>query len=78
MALHWMKTYLTETQISGYFHLTEKTARSKIWTYLHGIQALKGQKIIWPNFEDFEEVFVGSVDGAHCRVNEPRQDPDRR
>ena len=78
MMLHFLKAYMTETQLSGLCGLSEKTARKHIWKYLCHVQALKGEKITFPDFEQFEEMFVISFDGVHCPINEPRRQPDRR
>jgi len=76
MALSWMKTCMMERQIAGFFDVTEKSARLGIWKHVRSLQALKGLKIIWP--ENVDEDFLASVDGVHCRVNEPRRWPSSR
>jgi len=77
LALHWMKTYTVTENMAGYFNLSEKTVRVKVWMYVCKIQALKSQKIVWPNFEEFDEIFILSVDGVHCEINEQRRNPSR-
>ena len=78
IAVHWLKTYMVEEIVAGWFDLTEKTARKQIWKYVCSTQALKGQKILWPDFEAFDRMFILSVDGVHCRISEQRRNPDRR
>lgn len=77
IAVFWLKAYIVEELIAGFFGLTEKSARKEIWKYISAIQA-QGEKIIWPDFTSFEEVFAGTVDTIHCRVLEQRRKPSAR
>ena len=52
------------------FDYSRKWARNKIWLYAKKIQALKQEKIIWPEFEE-SDIWVLSVDGVHCWIEEP-------
>lgn len=45
MTLVFLKSYLTESQLSGMFRVSEKTARTWIRFYVAKIQALKPQKV---------------------------------
>ena len=45
MALHFLKCYPTENQLSGLFQICEKSARKWAWFYAKKIQALKQQKV---------------------------------
>ena len=45
MTLAFLKSYLTESQLSGMFKVSEKTARNWIRFYFDKIQALKAQKV---------------------------------
>lgn len=45
MAINWLKTYRTESQMAGTFKVDEKTVRNQVWKYVRAIQALKGQKV---------------------------------
>jgi hypothetical protein len=45
MALYWLKTYQTETVISGLFHNSEETVRKWNWAYCKAFQALKSFKV---------------------------------
>lgn len=45
MALHFLKCYPTENQLSGLFKFCEKTARKWGWFYARKIQALKEEKV---------------------------------
>ena len=76
-ALYFLKKYPTAHELSSRCNATEKTALLRVWKYVRAIQALKRKKIKWifdgrPNFEEF---FIVSVDGVHCRIHEPRTQP---
>jgi hypothetical protein len=45
MTLAFLKSYLTESQLSGMFNVSEKTARTWVRFYVNKIQALKPQKV---------------------------------
>jgi hypothetical protein len=79
MTLHWLKNALSQSVMAGLFDLDEKTVRKWVWIYVCAIQALKGQKIIWPwDTVHSDTIIIVSVDGVHCRIREPREQPDAR
>jgi hypothetical protein len=45
MMLHWLKTYGTEIQMSGYWKCNEKTVRTWVWAISKRIQKLKKKKV---------------------------------
>jgi hypothetical protein len=64
----------------GKFDVSEKTAQTCGWFFSKKVQALKEQKIVWPEswndghqllHDNDTPIFIISVDGMHCRVNEP-------
>jgi hypothetical protein len=78
--IHFLKNYQTEEVRAGVFKVCEKTCRDWGWFYAMKIQALKEQKIVWPeHWKDGHPllhdrdtpVFLITVDGVHCRVGEP-------
>ena len=80
MGIQFLKCYPTEEVHSGVFKVCEKTARKWGWFYAKKIQALKEQKIMWPEHwkeghpllhDCYTPVFLITVDGVHCRVGEP-------
>jgi DDE superfamily endonuclease len=74
MALHHLKKYPTEDDRESEWDVSPKTSREWIWFYLEKIQALKKQKIVWP--DDWgASIWVLTVDGTHCWINEPKH-PD--
>jgi len=79
ISLHFLRKYPTEDDQEGIFGVCKKTARKWSWYYAGKIQALKTEKIIWPDrwsqpmepHDDASEIIIISVDGVHCRINEP-------
>ena len=45
MAMNWLKTYKTESELAGLFKVDEKTSRKWVWKYVKAIRALKHQKV---------------------------------
>jgi hypothetical protein len=45
LAMHWLRTYKTEAQLSGLFGFDEKTCRKYVWYYTSKMQALKEEKV---------------------------------
>ena len=80
LALNWLKQYPTLSNLAGSFNVTEKTAGVWAHYYVKKIQALKTTKIRWlfDNPERYGETFILSVDGVHCRICEPRNDPSAK
>lgn len=74
MAFYFLNVYPTEKREAGIFKVDEKTGRKWRWYFVEKIRALKKQKIVWP--EEWEDddapIFIYSVDGTHCNVNEPK------
>jgi len=76
LTLHWLKSYSTYLQLEGPWNLSPETIGPKVKEYANAIQHLKGRKIKW--FDDDEikdDVFIMTVDGVHCRIQEVRKDP---
>jgi hypothetical protein len=70
MAMHHLKRYPTELEREGPWDITPRIGREWVWYFLKKIQALKAQKITWP--DDFgTDIWVISVDGTHCWIQEP-------
>jgi DDE superfamily endonuclease len=76
VALNWLATYKKEEEMAGFFQCHEETLRKHIKKYVDAIAALRAQKIVWKDLnEDPVAIFPLSVDGIHCRANEPRKQP---
>jgi hypothetical protein len=74
MTINWLKLYDTEHVMTGRWGFREETVRNLTRKYIETIHQLMPTKVRWGGFED-EEVFIISVDGVHCRVQEVRTDP---
>jgi DDE superfamily endonuclease len=74
MAICWLRLYETEHVMAGRWGQGEDTIRGKVRRVSEVIQLLKEKKITWGGFSD-DETFIVSVDGVHCRIFEPRNDP---
>jgi len=69
-SLNFIYRYKRETEREAVFDKSRKTLRKWCLHYLKRIQALKSQKIIFPEF-NAADVWIMTVDGTHCKVNEP-------
>ena len=76
LTLFWLKSYPTYLQIEGPWNLSTETIAPKVKEYALAIQQLKAKKIKWFSDEEInDDIFILSVDGVHCRVQEVRKDP---
>ena len=80
MAVHFLRKYPSEADQAELWDVTEKTGRLWSWYFAEKIQGLKEDKIVWPerwndpyvdDTAGVSEIFIISVDGIHCQVNEP-------
>lgn len=70
--LHFLYRYPTEVEREGFFDVSPKTLRKWSWYYAKRIQALKAEKITFPQcFTDGDSPWLMTVDGVHCATNEP-------
>jgi hypothetical protein len=79
-AVHFLKKYPTEGDSAARFGKSSRTLRETKWAYVLRIQALKAQKISWPdewtrNGAEAADIptFLVTVDGVHCRIYEPQE-----
>lgn len=74
MTFCFLKLYKYEGELAGMFKVSEKTARKWVWFFAQKIAALKPSVIVWPGEckDDNGPVFVVTVDGTHCPINEPK------
>lgn len=80
MTIHYLAKYPTENEMEAKFGLSDRTIRKWVWDYfLPRISGLKDEKICWPvrwsPDEDVtieETIFISSVDGVHCKIQEPQ------
>ena len=74
LTLYYLKAYQTETVMSGWWKLNEKTIRAYVWKTLSLVHRLKEKKVLFGKFEK-DPIFIISVDGVHCRTYEARKKP---
>jgi hypothetical protein len=74
MTVNWLKLYDTEHVLAGRWGVHENTLRPILSDYSTLIQGLKESKVVWGDFDE-DEVFIVSVDGVHCQIQEVRRDP---
>ena len=73
MAFNWLKTYDTYPSLASRWKMDEKSVSKWVRYYVEAIQGLKGEKIKWEVSKD--DIFLLSVDGVHCNIDEPRKKP---
>ncbi|CAB9527368.1 unknown protein [Seminavis robusta] len=80
MSIYFLACYPTEEQAEGKFGCSDRTWRNWVWEIVEKIALLKPEIIVWPtkwnnpdNPEDpdSETIFIITVDGTHCRIEEP-------
>ena len=54
------------------FDISPKWGRIKVWLYVDKIRALKAKKIIWPEDNFGDDMWIMTVDGTHCWIEEPQ------
>jgi hypothetical protein len=77
LSVNWLKLYDSEHVLAGRWKFHEETIRKISKDYATRIQRMKELKIVWGGFED-DDIFLVSVDGTHCRIQEVRTDPDAK
>lgn len=79
LSIFFLRNYPTQKEMVVRFDLCKTTIDRWIWYYVKKIQALKAEKIVWPEAwtdpnNPFVPYFAVSVDGVHCQCYE-RQTP---
>lgn len=72
MAMHHLKRYPTELEREATFDISRMWGRDWCWYYIEKVQALKVQKITWPDDNFGNDIWAITVDGTHCCIEEPR------
>jgi len=76
MTIYWLKCYDTYDVVASRVGRDEDFVRKWVWHYCGKLSALLPDLIYWPeewNDGDGEDLptFLISVDGTHCRIEEP-------
>ena len=72
MAMHHLKRYPTELEQEAIFNISHVCGRDWCWFYIEKVQALKAQKIKWPDNNFGDNIWAITVDGTHCWLQEPQ------
>jgi len=76
MTLHFLKRYKIDGELAGMFKVHEETVRDWIWYFQGKIANLAKATVKWPdhwmNDDATSPIFIVSVDGVHCRIQEPK------
>jgi hypothetical protein len=70
-ALEFLKCYLPEKKREGMTNLSAKTLRTRCWYCCRKLQALKHEKVVWPDNLPHDTIWIMTVDGTHVAINEP-------
>jgi hypothetical protein len=71
LSLHYLRKYPTEDILESTFDYSPRYISRMLWQYVERIQALKAEKIVWPDGLNDQDLWVLSVDGTHCWIKEP-------
>ena len=78
MAIHFLACYPKLNEGEGLFGVCEKTYRVWVWKIVGNISSLKPEIILWPaswgnpdSENNDQTIFIITVDGVHCRIEEP-------
>lgn len=74
MALHFLKRYYVESERALIYGVDKTTVRKWTWYFIEKIQALKKEKITWPEDDYGNDKWIMSVDGVHCWCQEPKHE----
>ena len=77
-AIYLLARYPTEEQVESTFSISGRTFRKYAWSIVGKISALFPEIVVWPDWwgnpnnpEGGETKFILTVDGTHCRIDEP-------
>jgi hypothetical protein len=70
MAMHHLKRYPTELEREPLFDIDCTKGRDWVWFFVEKIQQLKKVKIVWPADNFGTDLWVLTVDGTHCWIQE--------
>ena len=72
MAMHFLKRYQVESEVAASNGCHEDTVRDWCWFFIEKIQALKQEKIYWPEDNYGNDTWIMTVDGTHVEIQEPK------
>ena len=71
MSLQTLKCYPKEWEREAMFDISHSYGREWAFLFIDKLRALKHEKIIWPEDNFGDDLWVITVDGTHCWISEP-------
>mgnify|MGYP006060792747 CR=1 FL=1 len=71
VSFHFLRKYPTKSDRQFIFNCSDHHTRDQVWDILRRIQCLKATKITWPDDLGGDDIWIMTVDGTHCAVEEP-------
>jgi hypothetical protein len=81
LGLYYLRKYPKESEFESIFKYSKYWGRKICWTMIRKIQALKAEKIVWPDDLGQNDIWVISVDGTQCwhrETQHPEFSQDRK
>ena len=71
ISLYFLRKYPTEDEMESTLDFAPRYISGVVWKFVYRIQAMKAEKIVWPDNLNNEDTWVLTVDGTHCWIQEP-------
>ena len=79
VVLYWLKRYRTWKEIELSMHVSENTARKWAFTYyVPKLAALVEKMVVWPEDNEWDTIFLASLDGMHAPIDELSHETKRK
>lgn len=70
VSIRFLRTYDTEFDRSNESGRSDRWCRDWGWYFLYRVAAMRQEKIVWPDDDQWKTIFIISVDGVQCRWHE--------
>ena len=70
-AVNFLRMYPLESSRESQHNISSRTQRDYVWYWVERIQALKTLKIVWPEDNYGDDIWIMTVDGTHIGCEEP-------
>ena len=71
VSFHFLRKYPTESDSQFVFNCSYRHIRDQVWDILQRIRCLKATKIAWPDDLGGDDIWIMTINGTHCAVEEP-------
>lgn len=71
ISLYYLQKYPTEDVMESTLDISPRYISKMVWQYIGRVQAMKAEKIVWPDNLNDSDTWVLTVDGTHCWIKEP-------